>query len=509
MKLEDSMTVTIIAGVPGSRKTQAMLTEVLTIPRRYLVASPRIDLISEYHDFICGEAQRLGLRIPEMGDAHGKTKRRGNVQRQINDAVTELKNSSHAVLFVTHEGLRTSNLDMLAGWHARIDEVPDSLLSDSFSASAAYHYLEEFFDLEPVGDGKWSHVLPREGTSAPNTRQLMRDDVLNRLAAFHKQVRSERGVLVDVGDWQDAKGGRKIRWWSLWTPLALENFASVKMTAASFETSLCYRACTHWFSERLSFKDERIGFDVVRANPQVRIHFFTQGHTGSTAFWQGDQGSLCMNRVARHLDTVPGIGFWSGNDSVRTYLRHWVQGNMVLPKLAGTNTLIDKTSCAFIYSNKAQDADAAVLEVFNLNREEIRQARELEDIFQFVMRGAIRRPDFGGEYNVYLYDRTQAMALEQYLRKHRITDDVTLVGVREAGILDEADLSLRKGRRGEVDSLSEAERTDAKKAKAKERQRRHREGKKHAESLAGVPQRRPGRPPKRNTGTGSSAEPVG
>jgi hypothetical protein len=119
---------------------------------------------------------------------------------------------------------------------------------------------------------------------------------------------------------------------------------------------------------------------------------------------------------------------------------------MVLPKLAGTNTLIDQTSCALVYSNKAQDADAAILDVFDLTRAEIEQARELEDLFQFVMRGAIRRPDFGGEYNVYLYDRTQALALEQYLRKHRITDDVTLVGIHEAGILDEADLSLRKGR---------------------------------------------------------------
>ncbi len=501
------MKVTVIRGVPGSQKTRTMLREILEVPGQYLVASPRIGLINEMMDFLRSEACQRDVPCPDLRAAHGEIKGRGNVQRQINDVAAELADAEHAVVLVTHEGLRTSDLTSFAGWHARIDEVPDSVASHSFSAAAAYRYLEALFDLDPVEDGKWWRVVPREGT--PSTGQLMKDTVMQPLAAFHKQVCSGQGVLVDISDWNNAKGGRKIRWWSLWTPLALEKFASVKMTAASFETSLCYRACAHWFSERLTFAYETIGHDIPRSSPQVRIHFFTQGHKGSTAFWNGEQGSRCLNRVARYLDTVPEIGFWSGNESVRAYLRHWVKGEMVLPKLAGTNTLIDQTSCALVYSNKAQDADAAILDVFDLTRAEIEQARELEDLFQFVMRGAIRRPDFGGEYNVYLYDRTQALALEQYLRKHRITDDVTLVGIHEAGILDEADLSLRKGRGGEVDSLSEAERTDAKKAKAKERQRRHREGKKQAESLAGIPKRRPGRPLKRNTGTGSSPEPVG
>ncbi|WP_206749931.1 hypothetical protein, partial [Salmonella enterica] len=34
---------------------------------------------------------------------------------------------------------------------------------------------------------------------------------------------------------------------------------------------------------------------------------------------------------------------------------------------------------------------------------QIERAREEEDVLQFVMRGAIRKRDFGGDYDIYLY----------------------------------------------------------------------------------------------------------
>jgi hypothetical protein len=36
-------------------------------------------------------------------------------------------------------------------------------------------------------------------------------------------------------------GGRKVKWFSLWTPLALKEFASVEIASASFEHSLDYQ----------------------------------------------------------------------------------------------------------------------------------------------------------------------------------------------------------------------------------------------------------------------------
>jgi hypothetical protein len=255
-------------------------------------------------------------------------------------------------------------------------------------------------------------VVPRG--SVLHLTELLNDAAARPLASFHKQVSSSVGVFVNVGNWADVKGkSRKVSWWSLWTPLALKDFASVEITGASFENSICFHATNHWFSDRVTFNDRIIGADAPRASPQVRIHYFTHGHNSSTAFWSETRGRWCLNQICRYLEKIEGVGYWSGNEMVRAYMEHWFDGEMVLPKLAGTNNLIHHTSCALIYSNKAQDADDALLEIFDLDKDAVKRAREIEDVIQFTMRGALRRPDFDGCYTVFIYDLDQARALEQ------------------------------------------------------------------------------------------------
>jgi len=76
-----------------------------------------------------------------------------------------------------------------------------------------------------------------------------------------------------------------------------------------------------------------------------------------------------------------------------------------------------------------------IIDLLGLDRDAIRRAREFEDIRQFVMRGAIRRPDYAGTYDIHLYDLAQAQDLEAYLRGIGIAD-LELVPVVEAGIMD-------------------------------------------------------------------------
>ena len=114
-----------------------MLREVLQEPGRYLVATPRINLINEQIAFLQATASELGLLMPDLRKVHGKQRRLGNVQRQLADAVRDLAGSSHAVVFVTHEALRQADLSAFAGWHGRIDEIPDTVRSGTFKAAAA------------------------------------------------------------------------------------------------------------------------------------------------------------------------------------------------------------------------------------------------------------------------------------------------------------------------------------------------------------------------------------
>ncbi len=108
---------------------------------------------------------------------------------------------------------------------------------------------------------------------------------------------------------------------------------------------------------------------------------------------------------------------------------------MSTPNRQARNALIRHTRACNIYSAKPQLDDAPIVDLLGLDRDAIRRAREFEDIRQFVMRGAIRRPDYAGAYDIYLYDLAQAQDLEAYLRGIGIAD-LELVPVVEAGIMD-------------------------------------------------------------------------
>ncbi len=182
----------------------------------------------------------------------------------------------------------------------------------------------------------------------------------------------------------------------------------------------------------------------------MRIRYYTHGHRASTEWWfptdpekrkdpeKAREGKRCLAAVCHHLEGVQDLGYWSGNEAVASYFEQRVPGQQVRPKVAGSNRYRALNSCAFLYSSKARPEDAILLDVFGLTREEVERAREREDVWQFVMRGAIRMPDFEGLYTIHLYDLWQAEALAAMLREEGIADDVVLEPVIEAGILDVA-----------------------------------------------------------------------
>jgi hypothetical protein len=175
-------------------------------------------------------------------------------------------------------------------------------------------------------------------------------------------------------------------------------------------------------------------------------------------------------------------------------MEHWFPGKTVQPKQAGTNSLIDHVSCGVFYSNKAQAADDAVLDVFELDADRIRRAREYEDLIQFVMRGAIRRPEFDGDYDVFVYDLEQARVVEDYLRRRGVTDDVTLIPEQEVGILDMTRLSRQRSE-VQVPPVSAEEQQRIKSDKVNARQARSRAKKKEVKIANGT-YRGPGAPRK-------------
>jgi hypothetical protein len=340
--------------------------------------------------------------------------------------------------------------------------------------------------------------MPRDDVELPTIGEVIHD-AAEALVPFHKAALSKtRSAYVDISDWEDAKGTtKKVQWYSSWSPEGLaENAASVTFAGAGVLNSLMYHAAQQTPSGAMPFRVIDISARKPRtAWPRVMIRYYTRHH-GSTTWWTADEGSRCLVAISRHLEAIGFDGYWSSNDVIRPYFRHRFPGPECQPKVAGTNSLRHHIRCAFFYSNKAQTGDDAVIETLGLSRDDVRRAREDEDVVQFAFRGALRDGGFAGTYEIHLYSEDQAERLRDYLISNKITDDVRLVGVEEAGIMEvERPKPNTRSKPVEVDPVTAQQRAERQKVKDQERSQRNRDQKRAAKVASGTA-RGPGRPPK-------------
>jgi hypothetical protein len=281
---------------------------------------------------------------------------------------------------------------------------------------------------------------------------------------------------------------KQVEWFSAWTLTSLKACQDVVLAAASYEISLL-----HHVTEALAPGAVEIEIKTItlQKTPQCRflIHYFTKGHRGSTSYW-GDfeKGGLAMKIVGRHLQSQK-LGFWSGNNVVREQFQCFLDGEHVSPRQEGTNSLMKHTSCAFIYSSKMLPQDEIICKLADLSPADVERAREHEDIYQFVMRGAARDPEFAGDYKVFLYSLDQAEMLARLLATNGITSELVPIETEM--------MELVRTRRSKesVVHLSNSQKQEQKKARNKAASAKARAKKKAANIAAGTHRLR-GRPAK-------------
>src|ERR1700712_1984116 len=159
--------VTIHSGIPGSGKSTTLLNTICGQPCRVLWAAARTQLIDEQATDCRAYASAQGSH-PEIEVIHSaQPGKKGRVGRRLETTLQTHRASEHIVVMITHEGLFGLDLNLLAGWHVVIDEVPDGCVaSGSFTAQASWSMLEHHYRLEPVGDGTWWQVVPRDDVEA-------------------------------------------------------------------------------------------------------------------------------------------------------------------------------------------------------------------------------------------------------------------------------------------------------------------------------------------------------
>ncbi|MCJ2106363.1 hypothetical protein MKK70_13415 [Methylobacterium sp. E-041] len=425
---------TVLTGRAGSGKTSFMLEEIIRQPGRYILAAPRRNLLEEHATHL----RELGMQRSTplvVATIHSDQQARESIGRRITDTIKATAFDDHVVIGVTHQALIALDPEILYAWHVRIDELPESgIVSGSVSLGATWPALERQYTLSSSDRPGWSVAQPRKDL-APLPLSTVTADAAQDLIGLHRAIATpSRTVYVDATDWADASLPRRpLRWWSIWSPADLIGCASLTMAGASYTGSLvahavCQAGTLEVDVREVDATNPRIG------NPQVRLHYYCE-HSGSTIYWKTDEGRRCLVKISKHLEAIAFDGFWTCNESIMPYFVERFPGEWYPPKQAGSNALRHHTACAIIYSSKAQAADEPLLSSFGIDRSDVQAAREDEDNYQFIMRGAIRNGDYDGRYDVYIYDRAQAERLQARLIEQRFAD-VALVAVQEAGIMD-------------------------------------------------------------------------
>lgn len=432
-KVAGLTTFTLLTSAPGGGKSETIIEEMATTTAVCLFVVPRIDLLEEQIARLQARAAAAG-RSPTIVPVHSRVSGvKRNVVNHLRDAI-EGAVDPHTVIATTHQaamGLCPSDFE---GLHVRWDENPEGATpSGSIGLATSWPAMRERYDLTPSRKAGWFRVCLRPGAKPISLDQIRGDVGAEKLAEFHRLVGSGgRVVEVDIGAWEDAgvPGAPPVRWRSIWSLAALGAAASVTVAAAGYPGSLADHAL-RW-AGGVRVETVRVGGRRT-GQPRIRVHYYTL-HPGSTTWWKTKMGRACLVAISRHLEARGFDGFWAANADIIPFFTARVGGDECSPKLAGTNGLRHHTSCAMIYSAKATPDDEAVIDALGLDRDAIRDAREGEDLHQFLCRGALRDPGYAGEYDAFVYDIGQA----ERLRARLIADgfeDVTLVPVHEAGIM--------------------------------------------------------------------------
>lgn len=430
--------VTVLTGPPGMGKSHHMRGEIISEPGLSVLALPTIVLLRE-------QEKKLREAAPELPifTAHSSRDSRAQVQLQVNGHLQTIsKNQTeHAVLLVTHDFLVSGDLAGLAGWRFYVDEPPAAVRAGRLSISkSSLRLWRAEFNLQSVEH--WGRLERADG-SALKLGVERGDTMLKDLAELRRAANGRNLVLISTNNWVVGEQ----HWMTMWTPLDLPSPARVTMAGAGYLRSLGAKVAQKLHGDLLEI-EERLIERPRSGHPQVTIRYFVDWEC-SSPHWETWDGLADLRAVADHIRTTfPNLGYWSGNDVGKLVMSHRISPEKPWPaRLAGLDGMMDFTACAYIYSSKAAAHLMPLLDLLGLSKEDVRISAEDEDIFQFVFRGAIRKPDYAGDYDIYLFSRQQAERLHSLLDGAGLTN-VALCHEQDALVSREPP----KGRRKPVDA---------------------------------------------------------
>ncbi|KLV46252.1 hypothetical protein SH16_01737 [Aeromonas caviae] len=179
----------------------------------------------------------------------------------------------------------------------------------------------------------------------------------------------------------------------------------ITFMANDFENTLIYLAYSQLFEKvELNLRTRS-----VPVQDRLVVKYFSKGNLSAT--WKMNNPEK-YKKVYDYLNTeLNGKSFyWTNNKKDGD--QYALLGEFISPDSRGLNELQDHDACVWLASMKPNPSEAACLEhAFDITGAQIVQARELETLHQFVMRGCVRKYDSAEIQTVYVFSEEQAKSL--------------------------------------------------------------------------------------------------
>ncbi|QGU14733.1 hypothetical protein GNG27_08705 [Leclercia sp. 119287] len=185
--------------------------------------------------------------------------------------------------------------------------------------------------------------------------------------------------------------------------------AGLDMTflANKFTESLLYRSHPSLFTEvKMSLRQR-----VVPVSERLKVYYFLDKKRFTSTFRTDNPSALPT--IAQYIEqNVTGQYYYTSNSSTKGDMGKILTGQYISPNSRGMNAYQSYTTAVWLASMKPSPVEAVMCrEQFGITGQDLVQAREFENLYQFINRSNLRDYDSQSEIVVYVVDREQAESL--------------------------------------------------------------------------------------------------
>jgi hypothetical protein len=385
---------------PGYGKSEYAINLMITTKAKWLYVVDRIDAMSDRSSRIANKNSSVFVNRIDTDNV---------AERILFWHQSQFSDIDHQILIITHKGLMISDLSQYKGWSIIIDEVFDPFMSETVCSEINGDMLDQFF---AINDGWLS--IKKEANISGLYKDTTIDDSVRQM--YNAAKNGETAINTDTFSTK-----KEWNWYSIWNFKNLEVFDSIYVFANSFENSMMAKMMTLANCELVPITLPKRSYTARTVN----IRYFDSYNRASQSLFKSVEGISALKLLTAYYAKQPGGRIWTKNNEDMRDLN--ISGIKLSPCVAGSNAYSKHTKATIIFKSKPRPHEEAILKKFNVTRDELIRAREIETIIQFVTRTAIRNPEDSKTCDFDVYDIDQANALKSYLDDLNIGLKVNLI----------------------------------------------------------------------------------